>query len=103
MQNVARDMKTLGSLFIFLTCITPMVIAQNKGAIQGIVVDSETEGSLPGVHVYLASSSIGDISNPDGYFRIDQIPAGSYQLIATMIGYQPIQQTIDVTRAMRSR
>ena len=70
--------------------------AQTSSAVQGNVVDTETGETIPGAHAFLASTSIGDITDANGQFTIEGIPAGSYQLLASMIGYKSLQQSIEL-------
>ncbi len=73
-----------------------LVIAQNIGSVSGFVHDSETEETLPSAHVYLANTTIGDIADPNGFFNIEDVQAGNYLIIITMIGYKPLQQSVEI-------
>ena len=90
------------SLFIFVLVLffeglaPTSLYAQNRGTISGIIYEDETDATLPGAHVFLANTTIGDITNPDGYFSIENIQAGSYQLIVTIIGFKTYQQPVKV-------
>ncbi len=85
----------LTSCFLLLAASTAQ--AQSRGAVSGIIRDAETDESLPGAHVYLASTTIGDITDPNGFFNIQDVQAGAYQIIVTIIGYKPFQQTVEIT------
>ena len=73
-------------------------VAQHRATLQGYVEEKESDTTLPGAHVFLANTSIGDITDTNGQFAIDNIPAGSYQLLVTMIGYKPHRQVIELTK-----
>lgn len=89
--------RRLVCLFLCLAgCFALPLAAQNLGSLSGIITDSETESSLPGAHVYLANTTIGDITDPNGFFNIEEAQAGTYKLIVTMIGYKPLQQTVEI-------
>ncbi len=81
------------SLFLFLVC---SVHAQNTGEIRGVVLDAETDEALPGVHVFLANTTIGDITDQHGQFNIEAVRLGTYQLVATSIGYRPHRKHINI-------
>ncbi|MEM8487599.1 MAG: carboxypeptidase-like regulatory domain-containing protein [Bacteroidota bacterium] len=84
-------------LLLFTDCVfTGSAFAQNRGAVSGIIRDAETDESLPGAHVYLANTTIGDITDPNGFFNIQDVQAGAYQIIVTIIGYKAFQQTIEI-------
>ena len=80
-------------LLIHLSSV--VCVAQLQTTIQGYVEEKETETTLPGAHVFLANTSIGDITDANGQFAIEEIPAGSYQLVVTMIGYKPYRQIVE--------
>ena len=71
-------------------------LAQTRATVQGYVEEKASRTTLPGAHVFLANTAIGDITNPEGQFAIEEVPAGSYQLLVTMIGYKPYRQVIDI-------
>ena len=84
--------------FLFLLLLLPTTLyAQNRGAVSGTVYDAETDTTLPGTHVYLANTTIGDITNPNGFFNIQGVQAGTYQIIVTIIGYKPLKQPIEIS------
>lgn len=88
--------KILLLLVVLLLGFIPSAYAQNRGSVNGFVYDTETDVTLPGAHVYLANTTIGDITNPDGFFKIEDVQAGAYQIIVTIIGYKPLQQPIEI-------
>lgn len=59
------------------------------GLLKGQVVDRKTGQPLIGVNVVLIGTPYGAATDREGKFVIYHIPAGVYQLKATMIGYQP--------------
>ncbi len=62
-----------------------------KGKIEGYVKDIK---GLPliGATVYLEGTTIGASANVDGYYAISDIEPGTYNLVATFIGYEPQTQ-----------
>ncbi len=61
--------------------------AQAAATITGRVVDAETNEPLPGVNVYLAHSTRGAASDTEGRYEIRGVAPGSYELVASMLGY----------------
>ncbi len=59
------------------------------GLLKGQVIDKKTQQPLAGVNVLLVGTAFGSISDLEGKFAVYHIPAGAYQVKATMIGYQP--------------
>jgi len=62
-------------------------LAQTLSSLQGKIVDANTKQPLEFVTVYFANSSLGTLSQADGSFKIEKIPIGKYDLIASMVGY----------------
>ncbi len=70
-----------------LILFAPRVSAQNAGKIRGTLVDASTGEGLIGANVILAGKSLGAATDIDGNFTIDPVPAGTYTIKASMIGY----------------
>lgn len=64
--------------------------AQNTGSITGFVVDKLTQQPLEGASVKLDGSAKGTIADSSGKFRIANIPAKSYNLEISKVGYKTI-------------
>jgi len=73
-------------LLIFLVCLA--VFAGTTGKIVGKVYDKDTKSGLPGVNVIIEGTTMGAATDVDGYFVILNVPAGKYNVKASMIGYQ---------------
>jgi hypothetical protein len=73
--------------------------AQTKtGNIRGSVKDKNTQEMLIGAVVVLEGTTIGATADLDGRFLISNIPTGSYNVKATLIGYKPeVKFNINVT------
>lgn len=64
----------------------PAAFAQT-GRISGRVTDARTGDELPGVNVQLEGTSIGAVSDVDGYFTIIGVRPGLYRVRASYVGY----------------
>ncbi|HKJ44327.1 MAG TPA: SusC/RagA family TonB-linked outer membrane protein [Balneolales bacterium] len=82
---------TLISLLVPLSA----VLAQS-GSISGKVTDGKTGEVLPGANVFISQIQKGASTNPDGKYVIKNIPAGTYTLTASYIGYQKYITTVDI-------
>ncbi len=67
-----------------------------QGAINGHVTDATTGETLPGVNLRLADTSLGAATDLDGAYNIANIPAGTYTLVATFIGYKTYRESVTV-------
>ena len=86
---MSQSLKLLVFLvLIFLFCSAK---AQTTGEIYGTVLD-ETRAPLPGATVILQGTQIGAQTDENGKFKIINIPPGSYNLVASYLGFQ--SQTI---------
>lgn len=75
-------------LFLLSTSIYP----GTTGKISGKVTDSETGEELIGVSIAVAGTYLGAVTDANGYYYINNIPPGRYELVVTSIGYH--KQTI---------
>jgi TonB-dependent SusC/RagA subfamily outer membrane receptor len=60
--------------------------AQETGVVRGTVRTADGQ-PLQGVQVHLPDRGIGVVSNADGRFTINRVPAGTYTVVAEMLGY----------------
>ncbi len=67
-----------------------------RATLRGTVVDAETGEVLPGAHVLLVGLQLGTATNPAGYFALPNLPAGSYRIRVSYIGYRPVVQEVSV-------
>ena len=77
---------------IVLFMVTTGLFAQS---VMGTVYDTNSR-PLEGANVVLVGTNLGDIANEAGAYSMISVPAGSYELIASFIGYKPITKTIVV-------
>jgi len=72
----------------------PLGAQQTTGTIVGHVTDGATQQGLSGVTVQIGNR--GALTQNDGRYIIPGVPAGSYELRATMIGYAEATQSVTV-------
>jgi hypothetical protein len=85
--------KIVISLLLLLT-VTHLLAQFSGSTLSGSVRDSATGKPVPGVSVFLNSTSKGSVTRDDGTFVISGIPPGRYQLIVSAIGYATISMEI---------
>jgi len=88
-------------LFLFLLLLLSLQsgFAATTYTISGIVKDSGTGETLPGVTVRLEPGTRGVITNIGGFYSLPTIHPGSYTLQYSFIGYTTITRTVGVTNA----
>ncbi|MGQ0704061.1 MAG: carboxypeptidase regulatory-like domain-containing protein [Gemmatimonadales bacterium] len=60
----------------------------STGSVQGTVTDT-TGRALAGVEISVGRTLVR--TNPQGFFRVDGLPAGQYALAARLVGYAPVR------------
>ncbi|MFH1319124.1 MAG: TonB-dependent receptor [Bacteroidota bacterium] len=78
-------------IFIFLLFIFHFSLAQNyTQTIRGIVIDMDSKARLFGANVILLDSDpiVGAVTDIDGKFRIEKVPAGRQNLKISYIGFE---------------
>lgn len=79
---------------------SPAVVATGpvvlQGTVSGRVVDSMTQRPLPAARVLIAGTSLGALTNAEGYFEIPNVPEGEVTVEVSLIGYATVSQTITV-------
>ncbi|MHC1733864.1 MAG: TonB-dependent receptor [Bacteroidales bacterium] len=82
-------------LSVLLIALAISSQAQQSGIIKGRILDSDNL-SMPGAAVVLKSISKGAVSDSYGYYTITGVPAGTYELMATYIGFSPETKQVSV-------
>ena len=74
-----------------------LLYAGTVGKISGRVLDAERNEPLVAVDVYIDELEAGGATDVDGYFFILNIPPGSYDVAASMIGYRTeVRQSVQI-------
>jgi hypothetical protein len=79
----------------FLLLLLPLLAAA-QGSLSGTVRDSVTQKPLPFASVFLANTTLGATTTEQGTFAFERVPAGSYDVVASYVGYRLAKQTITV-------
>jgi hypothetical protein len=81
-------------VFVFLWLLPGLAAAQSS--LSGIVRDSLTQKPLPFASVFLANTTLGVTTTEQGTFVFERVPAGSYDVVASYVGYRLAKQAITV-------
>lgn len=63
------------------------------GSIYGRVLDFVSKQPIPFANIVVLGTNYGAATDINGYYRIESIPINTYQLRASVIGYNPLTQT----------
>ncbi len=72
-----------------------MAICQGVGEISGVLEEPDGNPAV-GIMLVLDGTTFGDISNAEGSFKITNIPAGTYHLIISGLGFETIRKKVVV-------
>lgn len=92
-------------MLINIVILFPALLAaeepQRTGTITGSVINASTREPLIGANVVILDTIFGAATNSDGRFTIVNVPAGTYRLRASMIGFTASVQTDVVVSTAR--
>ncbi|TNE71148.1 TonB-dependent receptor [bacterium] len=85
---------------LFVLCVNLPLFAQSNGKISGMVKSDNGE-PLPGVQVVIDGTTLGTITDFDGYYSIIAVPAGTHTLKFKYIGFADV--TVNEVRVIKDR
>lgn len=83
---LGRFLRGCGVAAVLVLLASPSALAQATGKVQGRVVDSQTGEPIAGATVRVLGTTRGGISGEDGYYFINEVPAGLNTIVAEFIG-----------------
>ncbi len=73
---------------VFFLSVIAVYAQEKRFRLQGTVMDAETRKPLYGANVMVKGTVLGDATDNKGHFIITGLPAGTYDLKVTMMGYK---------------
>jgi len=80
--------------YIMIVCTGFSGAVFGFGAIEGTIVDSQTDQPLPGANIQVLGTVLGSSADVQGRFQIKNIYPGAYRIRVSMISYR--SSTVDV-------
>lgn len=77
-------------LVFVLSLIPSNIFGGTTGKISGKIIDSNSKEALIGVNVLIVGTTMGAATDVDGNYFILNIPPGTYQLRASLVGYNTV-------------
>ncbi len=84
-------MALLRKVFLGILLATAGAALAQPAIIRGNVYDRETGEPVALATVLLAGTGLGTTTDMEGFFSINQVPAGAYQLQVTYLGYDTVR------------
>ncbi|WP_426059509.1 carboxypeptidase-like regulatory domain-containing protein [Hymenobacter sp. B1770] len=84
---------------IFLICclwVGALSAAQAQGKLKGVALDSVTRQPLAFASVFLANTTLGVTTTEQGQFEFPKVPAGTYDVVGSYVGYRLAKQSVTV-------
>jgi hypothetical protein len=86
--------------YLFISLIPGNFYAQSfNNVINGTVKDLETSEVLPYVNIFISYSTWGTTSDLKGSFELTSIRPGNYELVFSMIGYETVAKSVQLTES----
>ena len=89
------------AILLILIALTPL-FAQNSGKISGRIIDSKSKEPLPMANIVIRGTAYGAASDIDGNYYILNMPPGSYDLTASIVGYRAVTKTNVIVNTNRT-
>ncbi len=88
-------------VFLFAILFTAEAIGQG-GTIKGFVKDASNGEPLLFLTIGLENTTFGTQTDENGYYSLTKIPAGTYDVVVNLIGYETFRETVVVSNEAMS-
>ncbi|MFC1724088.1 TonB-dependent receptor domain-containing protein [candidate division KSB1 bacterium] len=90
-------------LFSLFFVLSDVFADGTTGTLAGYVKDKKTKEPLPGAQVIILNTKLGAAADKDGFYIVNHIPAGTYTVKITHVGYTPlIVKDVNITADQRT-
>tara|TARA_B100000809_G_scaffold81873_1_gene80137 strand:+ start:6848 stop:9205 length:2358 start_codon:yes stop_codon:yes gene_type:complete len=83
-------------LLILCTVVFSFNLIAQKGSVRGFIYNDKSGEAEIGATVYLKGTTMGAATDVNGFYSITKIPAGSYTLMVTSLGFDSIQTPVSL-------
>ena len=97
--GMIRWVSTTGLMLCMIAVFPTIAWTQGMGKLSGYVKDARTEEPLIGVTVKVEDTDLGGVTDLNGYYTVENIPARSYNVTASYVGYKSVTQFNVVVRS----
>ena len=89
-------LKLNGFLLIFFTLMLSVNTIAQKGIVRGFIYNDKTGEAEIGATVFLKGTTMGAATDVNGFYSITKIPAGSYTLMVTSLGFDSVEVKVSI-------
>jgi TonB-linked SusC/RagA family outer membrane protein len=86
----------LGAAVALALASASAATAQQRGTVTGAVLDQATQQPVVGAQVVVTGTQLGTRTDQQGRFQLSNVPSGSIELQASMLGYTAVTHTVAV-------
>ncbi len=87
---------TISAVLFILVTFTAAGQPESTGSVAGFVIDAETEEPVSFAYIHLEEINRTGSTDRHGYFKVHNLPAGTYTLFVHRIGYSSKSQQVHV-------
>lgn len=91
-----RWLSLLFGVCVLLALGSGSLWAQNYGKIEGIITSKASGEPLVGANIQILNTELGAATDEDGYFSINNVPPGEYQVEVSFVGYKGTMRPVTV-------
>jgi len=88
-------------MLLALLCMSIGLAMAQVTKVTGVVVDADTEEPIIGASVLVKGTTIGTITDIDGKYEINNIPAGSKSLMISFVGMRTVEVAITTSEPQK--
>lgn len=97
MVSHVRIKRSLTAGFAMVALASSAAFAQPTGTVEGSVLEAGSGRPLGNAQVFIAGTTLGALTNGQGFYRITGAPARQLEVRVRLIGYAPTSKTAVVT------
>lgn len=93
---ISSSMRSSLYYVILFSLLGSYFASAQTGTIRGNIYDQESGEPILFANIRLSGTSIGTNSDDNGFFSLNDIPTGTYSLVATYLGYDSLSVTVNL-------
>ena len=92
----SRVLSGFGALVMAFLLVVPSIGAQQGGTVTGRVLDSQSGLPLAAVQVFISALDLGGLTQQNGRYLLQNVPAGTHTVTVARIGYRTTEAQVSV-------